>query len=56
LSRAIGRALEKDKTATLNAKEAKRFEDNQKLEDELDEALRKLEQKRNWRRRRGRFI
>jgi hypothetical protein len=38
-------ASEKDKTTALNAKDAKYFDENQKLKDKLDEALRKLEQK-----------
>jgi hypothetical protein len=38
-------AMEKDKTASLNAKDAKHFEENQKLKEKLDEALRKLEKK-----------
>ncbi|QOZ07505.1 hypothetical protein XH96_08180 [Bradyrhizobium sp. CCBAU 51765] len=37
--------LEKDKAAALNAKDAKHLDENQKLKDKLDEALRKLEQK-----------
>jgi hypothetical protein len=38
-------ALEKDKATALNARDAKHFEENQKLKDKLDEAVRKLEQK-----------
>ena len=38
-------ALEKANTANLNAKDAKHFEENQKLKDKLDDAVRKLEQK-----------
>lgn len=38
-------ALEKDKATALNAKDAKHFDENQKLKEKLDEALRKLEQK-----------
>jgi hypothetical protein len=38
-------ALENDKTVALNARDAKHFEDNQKLKDKLDEVQRKLEKK-----------
>jgi hypothetical protein len=38
-------ALEKDRASALGARDAKHFEENQKLKDKLDEALRKLEQK-----------
>lgn len=38
-------ALENDKTAALNARDAKHFQENQKLKDKLDEVQRKLEKK-----------
>ena len=38
-------ALENDAAAKLSAKDAKHFEENQKLKDKLDETVRKLEQK-----------
>lgn len=38
-------ALEKDKTASLNARDAKHFEENQKLKDKVEEVQRKLERK-----------
>lgn len=38
-------ALEKANAVALNARDAKHFEENQKLKDKLDEAVRKLEQK-----------
>jgi hypothetical protein len=38
-------ALEKDKTAALNARDAKHFEENQKLKEKLDEVQRKLDKK-----------
>ncbi len=38
-------ALEKDKATALSARDAKYFEDNQKLKEKLDDAVRKLEQK-----------
>ena len=38
-------ALEKDKTAALNARDAKHFEENQKLKDKFEEVQRKLEKK-----------
>jgi hypothetical protein len=38
-------AMEKDKASAVNARDAKHFEENQKLKDKLDEALCKLEQK-----------
>jgi hypothetical protein len=41
----VRESLEKDKASALNARDAKHFEENQKLKDKLDEALRKLEQK-----------
>jgi hypothetical protein len=40
-------ALERDKAAALRERDAKHFEDNQKLKDKLDETSRKLEQKTN---------
>ena len=38
-------ALERDKAIAVNERDAKHFEDNQKLKDKLDETVRKLEQK-----------
>lgn len=38
-------ALEKANAAALSARDAKHFDENQKLKDKLDEAVRKLEQK-----------
>jgi hypothetical protein len=38
-------ALERDKAAALNERDAKHFENTQKIKDKLDETVRKLEQK-----------
>jgi hypothetical protein len=38
-------AMEHDKTAALNARDAKHFEDNQKLKDKVDDLQRKLDKK-----------